>query len=1114
MTRKELPAQAANIKRAVGSSKTCTPAIVDSLEAFLLPTKSKILRKNAASSESCVPKPIITKARSGRTAAGQVRKTPEFATLEIPQLQTDILRGQEKWILATEVFNIILKALSEAIKNLPTSQNHKKNPSIKSASSPPVSNSAGRASPSPLQPISVNQNSSRDVSCRQRRSPSAFPQNHMEGVRAQADCARTALAALRSMHSQGNFGADMPYLQLETGMSALIGKLIAIGFNDLATKELRILKRRLEDQPAYLPVMGEAYSARPGKIVEDFSALSTKEPLVNLLHFNTLSTDYPLLGLMITSQLQVIRLIILRGKSDAVEAALKHLQVNAPCSPVNLIERQMVGVSPGLRSKTARQLESLAQLMLVSCQILSDSSREEDTESPPKVHAETVFQIKALVLDIRSRWWKLSDHQIDVLNEVIKPFSSYLSSFHHRANLAPGRKYEIAKITFQRCSINFALETNIVSEEGSLRDHPLLLVYYSLAELAQENRVHEEALQWLQNAIKFLRQNCASPAQTCALQCKITILRMRMFIDEKNNENLLLSLKETCESLEGDLRGESVDYDNLLIVITTLRKLAFAILHDHQKLLENNAIPDLPDILDECSRVILLGLKFLIRYLGNSSALTKNAKGRSRYDQRKKLVWNNTCSFFESLAAMTRFSVTFSMRNWEKLNSGLQDGVRLAYALSDAKLNKDFISKSDDMKELSLVPLSNAYWCRYLYLKRTSGPSREIRNILSASIDILKHESTVEKLKGLLPTKLEHYGGLHQVSKEYVKAADLYTEALQLLVDGKTLEFAANVCAVKSMSEALGEKGEYNMLGRLLYEYSRVTSRMVDLISDSNQFFDNSSLDPRQRGLLLEQQLSNISSILHDQGPSTRIFQILKSLATSLLEIYNYSQYPIRRLRASLQLLQIHLAHPTAFDADTLTQIRRIETPPATMECSEWDSNLELFKSHLLESRDVYIALLDEVPNLHVLERVLAAWSVLLQNNCDCRLLQGRVNDVASWLLQLGFLAEYFEMKGLDLLRLKVLSLIVMCQEATSNTEPGTMISSLSTLGQQLVRAGYTGQAGYVLHKASKLLIKPGVLADTELSWNLAFVEYAVESGNVLKALVSLSVPVLVAKYE
>ena len=70
------------------------------------------------------------------------------------------------------------------------------------------------------------------------------------------------------------------------------------------------------------------------------------------------------------------------------------------------------------------------------------------------------------------------------------------------------------------------------------------------------------------------------------------------------------------------------------------------------------------------------------------------------------------------------------------------------------------------------------------------------------------------------------------------------------------------------------------------------------------------------------------------------------------------------------------------------------------------------------------------------------------------------VDSVADWLLLLETLERYFELEGLDHLRLMVLNLLTRLKESRS---PVNYVSTLTLLGIQYSRLGYASHAGRVL---------------------------------------------------
>ena len=1096
MTHEQLPAQAANIVHAVGSSTTCTPATVDCLRTYLIPAEASSLQQKPTPTNLGRANAKVLRARAINGPSSKHGRRPGVTISEVSHEGKSVSQPREKAKLATEVVNATLKALTEAVKNLTLRKTDRRKPLVKSISSATTVKVLAEGAPEPLHPICVNIVSSVAEARSPRRSLSNVSSTYFHGLKSQAECARIAFLALRSMSTRKVGGIDLPYLQLESGMSALIGKMIALGFDDLAAKELQILKRRLDHSTDNISTNEES---EPNTLPRPAGKKPTKlVALADLLQFQNTDASGPLLALIIASQIQVLKIMISKSDAREIEAGLKYIQLGAPTSPANFIQRQL-DASPASRTQVARQLDMLAQtiISLSSCKVTSPD--EQNPGPKGKVSSHTTFEMQTLVLKIRSRSWKLSDLQNDPLKELVYPFARYLSSFYKLSPLAPKEKYELAKTAFESLFACTEDETTANFFSVDSRKHPILTVYQGLADLAQGCCNYEEAVQWLQRSLKVLGDSDSSCTALCATVCRIANLQLRAFGKDTKPEGLLLSLKEAVNCLEGDIRGDSVDLDDLLQVVISLRRLAFPILQNYQKLPDQNRPPGFSDILDHCSQLIILGAKFLIRYVGRGSGPGKDGKALIRHDQRKRMIWNNARPFFQSIAAMVRFSMATSMEDWTRLESGLQECVRLASVLVETEFVVSPESNNRDFQELSLVPLSNAYWYRYQYLKQRAGPYQDIRRNLRFSIEILQNRPCTEKLAGLLPSKLEKYGAIYEASKNYVKAASIYAEALRLQIDGGLLGLAAEAATSRPLIDILGEKGSQNILGRLLLAYSRAILGMDSRAPEANLVFDDENILPSERGLLLEQQLAYVASAPHI-SQSSFLSGVVQSLAESLLAIYTDSEFPIRRLRVGLQLLRVHFTHPATVKPKIVEQILCSQFSSMNSNHLNRDAGLKNYAAHLLNCRVLYVNLGHAEFEMKAVEGSLTSWSSMLQKCSDLISLQSQVGDVSDWILLLESFAQYLEMQNIGLLRVSVLHLLASILEKGVHVEPSAMVSVYSVLGLQYVRLGYSNQAGHALHKASKYLLSPEISGPVLVKWNLASAEYALGLGNVVKA--------------
>lgn len=1096
MTRKELPAQAANIKRAVGSTATCTQATVDSLKSILLPERSSVLLQQTPATNARGIRLPPSIARTTKAQCNKSKKQPEVAILEVNDTKLDTILPQERFALATEVINSTLKGLTDFIKKSHGKVPQKNQPSLaKSPSYNSLSNGLETGSHLPLQPLCINRLSSTppERSRPSRRASSGIFSKETLGIVAQAECARVAFATLRSMNAQKGMGFEMPYLRLENGMSALIGKLIALGLDDLAVKELRILKRRLE----VLAKPGPKDDANPIRSQSSWSAeeqSAKKETLSGLLKFQNVDASGPVLALIISLQLQVLKLIASKGDPKVTEAVIEHLQLSVPYSPANLIQIQTDKKLPSSQDKPTNQLASLSQLLLSLCPSVSNTEDEKASELQ-SMSPSTALQFQLLALEFRSIWWQLAVHRGDVTKEMLEPFIRFLVCFRRRSTLGRAAKYSTIKVAFQSlCS-----HVDITKNAGNpLFNQSLIALYQILADLAQDSAKYDEALEWTGKSTKLTAKNGDSQSRMCALACRTAALQIHACTNHSYEDYTLFSLKEAAKDLEGDLPGGSADLDELLVTVASLRRAVFSVLHDTYK----SSQPEKKwprKFVSQCSEILVLGIRFLVRYVGKDPGPGAYEKLALRHLQRLKLAMEVSDPFIESIVALARYSVASVAEDWERIDGALQDCLRLALNLEVLKTNHIQEIHQVDRKPSVFVSLSNAYWHRYLHLRQKVMDSKNLRRDLETSIAIIKNRSVPERVAAMLPMKLEKFGMVNELSRDFKRAGDAYAEALHLQVEAGSLRIAAEAAATRPVSLVFETNGDQILLGRLLLAYARTTVKIDDEVPYSSLIFDNPTLPASERGVLLEQQLSAIVSALRAQQTSARLHIAVQGLISLLLAVYTKMQFPIRRFRVANQCFQLLSTYPTMFDGILFDQLSREHLLPMKSPSLALDVSLEQFIPHLIASRDISLILCEDTPNVKTIETRLAEWSKLAQDFSDWSLLQTRVTDILNWLSQLELLAEYLEMQGADLLRLSVLHILASVQEAAISTSCHALILKLSALGLQYVRLGYPGKAGRVLKKAQKYVETGGIPSEIRIQWHLAYAECALEMGNIVR---------------
>lgn len=225
-----LQAKADAVKAAVSSMSTCTPATVVSIkELLLVDTEPQPTSKAKTAPSSRSTKANVTAGRTKKTAAPQ---------------DSEQLSSRDKAALATHVINATIKSLTEAAKPpAPSTPSKQPTEDLRQGSAKRTMRRSTSAPLSPLQPRALNRVAT-SPSVSTKPSAKATTVSHSTGCLATVECARVAFASLRAVKGPNQPGQTD--FHLESGMSALVGKLLALGMHDQALKELRLLKRRFE----------------------------------------------------------------------------------------------------------------------------------------------------------------------------------------------------------------------------------------------------------------------------------------------------------------------------------------------------------------------------------------------------------------------------------------------------------------------------------------------------------------------------------------------------------------------------------------------------------------------------------------------------------------------------------------------------------------------------------------------------------------------------------------------------------------------------------------------------------------------------------------------------
>ncbi|MCJ1287770.1 hypothetical protein MMC26_007122 [Xylographa opegraphella] len=1053
MTNQELHAHIARIKQSLASPTTCTSATAEALSSILTPNSSTVPHKANPGAYSQKQNARLPVARGASGPAARSKKKLEVAILEIQEPEEGRLDPTGRFKLAMEVVNITLKQLTEALKTPVMQKPRRRLPLNRTSSESQSRGPSNPGSPVPLQPRSVNRVTSvaSGSSC-SRRSSCADQSEQATSILALAECARTALATLRALESSGSTEFQMPSLQLEAGMSAFIGKLVALGMDEIAVKELRILTKRISAQGAE----GESL---------------VKRTMIDLLHINHVPSDPQTVSLIVTTQLQILKLLVVKKRGFNLETAYKYLRLSNPGSPANLLDWLVASPSPEFRTKALRQMETLAQLLLSLCQV-------DATETGRIPNASVAFQYQILALQLRGKWWKLAGHKVDKEKELLNPFVRYLNAFVQSTVNVDEELFSFVRSTVDNLSetVEFMLVPSILQ---------------ILSDLASKCKNFSNAIRYSNLLLTAYNNSNASKARVCGVLCRLAKLQLQLgdLKDEKSTDETLKMLLNAVKALKGNLTGDSSDLDELLIQFTSLRKKCLSYLHSNHEVQAYETV---------CLELVLLGSRFLIRYVGERPAVMATKGVEDRFLKRLGFARRVILSTVEAIASLAKLSLADNAVVWKTIDMALQDCVSLLsnFDISDlSEKTSPNVSSPKDLSSFSL--LSNAYWCHYLKQKSVCPKLEDLRSCLQKSIDLIIERPILEKRAAFLPTKLVKLAEIYEQCKQTREAKATYVEALKAQMAMGSLRIAAECAASNSVAQIFGYDSGTSMLAKLLERYIILTCRTVP-DEQSIQYFDDDQLCDQERGILLEYQSRVLSSAM--PVPRTHMWtSALREISSTLLNLYDEDNFPVRRLRVVVRILQVHALHHASFDPVFIGNIltARSSCDLLSLGC---DSGLKKYLTHLHAFREVLSTMVSSPPNPKDLDGPLRIWSELIEDAKLKTVLLDQIDDTDDWLHCLEDIAEYVYMQGREKQRLSVLQLTATIHGLIHAVNDPACVSNLIALSLQYTRLGHSRDAGEVLQKVREHLSNDGTPLHMSLRWHIAYSEYLADTGNLVKS--------------
>ncbi|KAL7626231.1 separin protein [Parahypoxylon ruwenzoriense] len=1036
-----LSTRADAVRSAIASVSTCTPVTLATVKELLQSNDPPDNNTSQPTSRSRPVKVARAQSRAGQGNGGS-------------------LSPKEKAVLATQVITACLKALGEAAKvsSTPSSspQEPSQNDSIKNASQKRLRRSSS-APMQPLQPRQLNRvSTSPTVSKTARSIPSTTPST---GCLASVECVRAAFSALRSL--QASKVVQLPELQLESGMSSFVNKLIGLNLFEQAAKELRILKRRLECMGSRDNIKKTA--TRPGS--EPSTTLKT---LSELLDFPNTTASGSLLNLIISTQLQALRIVHGLKKSSHLEGLLPLLRESYSSSPVNLLMMSLKDDNPD-QTKCTRQLESLSQSLLSLTPGIS--AKDDDFAVEPRLapSPEVALEVQALGLTTRLQSWSVSGHRGDVDKDVLSPLSKCLAAFTRRAS---PKHSPIASSAFSQV-LKRVEKLGLRPTESSRS--PLAAIYQVLSTASRESGNVDEAKKWLTKLKSLTNPSEDSAAKCCAITARLLALSLKQ--SPQIEENLLM---EVIEGLRGSVGGNSTELDDLLVSICLLRKSVMSLIMAKQ----DGSISVSQSTYQLLETFIFQLPRFALRWLGKPPSSTKATKDFLRFEQRRELLSTYLPHILDSALMLAKLLLDDGRLAWDVMDSTLQDSLAILENMGDLARPGSKCNPAPSYH----VKISHFYYQQHLVLRKSDSKSTETTSLkaLRKSIDSVKSRSEAEQARAQLLVKWERFAELCRASKRVDDAIDALRSIRDHLVREEVVSTITRSLATQPWRVAWQQSPNAELLSRTVCNLAKLDRKQNDWTW---------LLVGLDKATALEHDLY---AIISKDPNHRRELDLSNPTVKALLEFYSVEQHPVRRLRTLMQLLTVNMGTKNG-----LGDLRReMETVLETITegIAGDDCGLVRYIPHLQALAACTFGLLDSNIDSPQVKKALSGWKAMISKCQSAEQLTFYIDSPSQLLLNLQSLVDFARIKGLEALQTEILELSISLSKLTADHNLEVLVTQGIALCLRHVSHGWSSKAEKLLQDNQELISQPEAAKELAIDFHLSAAEYHLSLGALDKA--------------
>jgi separase len=898
------------------------------------------------------------------------------------------------------------------------------------------------------------------------------------GLSSLAECACLALSSLRDLRSSGAESDKQFNVQLEQGLCVLIGKLLAIGLSDLAIRELRRLKERIQ---ARIGKGGRKRVKIKGTQEEK------DEPLEELIQTGPIPATSNCHQLLISFNAHVLRTVEVERNPSTVNRLPAALVISNPSSPVNLI---LAAYEQGVitEEKATLQLQSVSHSILQIAGAAPNPRESAQSSSRIRIKPTVTLSLQLLSLEVKSILWKISGHKFDEPKELWEPLARYVANFARRSGTFREVEYDCVKEAFHR--FESTIRTNGYEVRNASQGSSLSTVFRRLGQFAHTAGRVDDAVKSYAMAIKLLPADQHLQLALCS--CKAALLSIESMPKHPMSKGIS-AIKKAAVSLTAPLRGTQSDMEELIIESARLKKGAMQLI---SRLVEGQSASE--PVAKDVGMFRLSTAKFLAnfvrllnRYLLPTTPGKRDTDAAEPCDRLGKFR-NVASAAVDSGISMGKLSITTGQPPWPEIEELLSDCLRLLIGTEkdEGPLSEPALPNSKS----GLARFSNLYWSLYTCEKDRGKPPDELVRHLERSVGILRKVSSQEQASGFMALKLERLAGLYSDIGENSKSDAAYVKSIRAHFDAGALDAVVDDFTKRHPLHIWRDsKSPAFHLGRVLNSFVR--SRIQRSLKCV--YFDDENLDQEWRAILLERQMFALTGL---QQRATDVSPHFSSLLSSLLSLYPTDTYPVRRMRVVLMSLRFILDGENHVE----NEIRHIAVAEAQKLLAQdfelvSDSGLAHLRPYTESVLRLALGFILGKTHVDTVSLAVGSWVSILQNSNDWESLEAKVDDISLWMSQANAVADYLDSQGLWKLRTHTLAVIRQVLERQPQPASTELVSCLSQIGLQYSRLGYPEPAHICLSQAEELVQLGDVPHVVLLKWYLAYAEHLLDTAEIDK---------------